>query len=145
MSTHKRTPASPPHAVNPAAQLVVHLPAEHSSPAAHTRPHAPQCEGFDVSDAHSRPQRFCPLGQLSAHMPDTHASPEAQRTSHPPQFSRSARVSTQPLVQRVWPDVHVSETPVSITIDASRPEASGRDNIGGEHAPAANDATTSRD
>jgi hypothetical protein len=137
VSTHKRRPPSPPHTVRPVAQVVVQRPAEHSSPAAHARPQAPQWLGSAPSVAHSRPQRFCPLGHRSVQAPETQASPLPHATAHPPQFSRSVRVSTQPLAQRVCIAPHVVFAPVSIVTEASTGgAASGLVSTGGEHADA---------
>jgi hypothetical protein len=51
-----RSAHSLPQAVAPAAQSTVHLPSEHSSPAAHFLPQAPQFEALVVKSVQLPPQ-----------------------------------------------------------------------------------------
>jgi hypothetical protein len=148
VSAQKRAPPAP-HVASVAAQVVVHIPAEHTSPAAHLRPHAPQwsrsvsaithtstpapASAPPSADAPPARQATCPLGQTTRHTPAAQRAPAPHATPHAPQWRASVCGSTHAPPHSVCEPVHVgamsvtASTPLSVapptTARSSQPAA----------------------
>jgi hypothetical protein len=107
------------------AQVVAQRPLEHTCPAGHTLPQAPQCSrSVAVLTQTLLLQSVCVPGQLCMHAPLTHTCPAAQAIPHAPQCCALARVSTHCPPQAVCSaGQETSTAPVSLpaSMPASTP------------------------
>jgi hypothetical protein len=95
------------------------LPAEHTSPAAHAVPHAPQL-ARSVSTVTQVPlHSVCEAGHDTLHLPATHTRPESHALPQAPQLLRSESVSTHLPSHCVCEEGHGDEVSVDESTEAS--------------------------
>jgi hypothetical protein len=92
-----------PHAVSPYAQVVTHLPFEHSDRPVHGTPHEPQFLPSIMRSVHLPSHSLCP--GRHAHFPLWQIIPPLHRTPQAPQFCGSADTSTHVVSQNLIPAV----------------------------------------
>ena len=98
----RRSTQAPLQVVSPAAQLSLHIPAEHTCGGTHALPQAPQLFGSDATDTQPAPQSPYPLAHTQA--PLLHCSVGVlQTTPHVPQWAGLARTETQVPPHRAVP------------------------------------------
>jgi hypothetical protein len=125
--------APAPHVASGGAQVVPHTPPEHTCPAGHTAPHAPQLE-FSMRVFTSQPlagfmsQSAKPAAQVvTAHAPATQvevALPSAHTRPQAPQFDALVPVSTHAPPQSVCPAGHTHAPATQLCPPAhARPQA----------------------
>ena len=66
--------------------MTAHVPAEHTSPAGHAVPQAPQLPLSVWVLVQTPPQRVSPVWQLGEHVPPEQTWPAGQALPHAPQF-----------------------------------------------------------
>jgi hypothetical protein len=99
-----RSTQLPPQAARFPAQLIMHIPDEHTSFTRQTFPHAPQfAASLDVS-MHCPAHTTARPGQT--HAPAAHARPRPHAAPHPPQFDTLVFVSTQVAPHAISGSVH---------------------------------------
>ena len=73
----------------PAPHETWHIPAEHTCPAGHARPHAPQLARSVCVSRHMPVQLVSPAPHDTTHIPREHTSPVRQALLHAPQWFKS--------------------------------------------------------
>lgn len=81
----QRAPAPLPQVTSGAAQVVPHTPPEHTRPAGHAAPQAPQLALSVCRLVHMPPQLVRPAPQTGTHAPAVHPLPGGQARPHAPQ------------------------------------------------------------
>jgi hypothetical protein len=112
----------------PTAQLVVHMPIEHTCPAAHAVPHAPQLARSVCVSRHEPIQLLWPAWHDGTHAPAAQVSPAAHAVPQAPQLRGSVCESTQRPLHSRWSAPH---TPVSDTTSS----AASIDTMSGDASP----------
>ena len=92
--------------INATNKVVPHAPPEHTCPAPHVVPHAPQLALSVCRFAQLAPHTVSPAPQFGRHVPAEHAWPAGQCVPHAPQLWSSVRRFTHSVPHAVCPAGH---------------------------------------